>query len=319
MGDRSEKGGTQPIRLDRELRPVHILHKVDPLDGKRALIDQGVEQTALIGGEQRPGFVAVDPHDADDAAAGPHRQEQAFRAWKRVRASARRAVVLPRPFRRRDIRVVENVLGRITGLDHDEAILRQQQNDPDLQHQRSLIRRCPEDVVEGSDPGQLAAECVKQFHRAHAVMRGHGLGSPARRKVRDHDRHDGEEHESGEVGRIGNREGIDRRKKEEIVTERRGDGGEQRRPKPIAYGYADHRGQKHEIDIFDSEQGLNELADAEGGGNRRERDRIGPQIKRCRAFRRAHRFLRDGIARKLIPRDDVDADIAGPPDQLMHH
>ena len=174
--DRGQQGGTQPIRLDRAFRPVHILDQVDPLDGERGLIDQGIEQTALIGGEQRPGLVAVDPHDADGAAARSHGQEQAFRTRERVRAAAGDPVVLPRPFRRRDISLVEHVLRRIAGLDDNGAVLRQQQHDPHLQHQRGLVRRCPEDVIEGTDPGQLAAERIEQFHRAHALVRGHGLG-----------------------------------------------------------------------------------------------------------------------------------------------
>ena len=199
--DRGQQGRTQPIRLDRAFRPVHVLDQVDALDGERGLIDQGVEQTALIGSEKRAGLVAVDPHDADSAAAGPHRQEQALRSRERVRAAPGDPVVLPCPFRRRDIRLVEDVLGRIAGLDDNGAVLRQQQHDPHLQHQRGLVRRRPEDVIEGADPRQLAAERVEQFHRAHALARGHGLGASARGEMRDHDRHHGEEDEGGEIGR----------------------------------------------------------------------------------------------------------------------
>ena len=153
--DRGQQGGTQPIRLDRAFRPVHILDQIHALDGERGLIDQGVEQTALIGGEKRSGLVAVDPHDADSAAARSHGQEQAFRTRERVRAAPGNPVVLPRPFRRRDIRLVEDVLGRIAGLDDDGAVLRQQQHDPHLQHQRGLVRRRPEHVIEGADPASL--------------------------------------------------------------------------------------------------------------------------------------------------------------------
>ena len=185
--DRGEQRRPQPIGLDRAFRPVHVLDQVDALDGERGLIDQGVEQTALIGGEQRAGLVAVDPDDADRAAAGPHRQEQALRARERVRAAPGGPIVLPCPFRRRDIGLVEHVLGRIAGLDGDGAVLRQQQHDPHLQHQRGLVRRRPKHVVEGADPRQLAAERVEQFRpraRAHARRRSGCARAPrnARRR-----------------------------------------------------------------------------------------------------------------------------------------
>src|SRR5262249_7753404 len=100
-------------------------------------------------------------------------------------------------------------------------------------------------------------------------MRGHSPGSTARGKMRHHDRDDGEENEGTNIGRIGDREGIDRGQKEEIVAERGSDGREQRGPKPVTYSYRHHRGQKDEIDVFDSEERLNELADAGADGSRR--------------------------------------------------
>ena len=80
------------------------------LDRQRALIAQRVQEPPLIGREQGTRLVAVDPHDADGAASGVHRQEQSFRAGQRVGAAAGGAIVFPRPFRRREIGLVEDVL-----------------------------------------------------------------------------------------------------------------------------------------------------------------------------------------------------------------
>ena len=178
------------------LRAVDILDQAYALDRERGLIDQGIEQTALIGREQRPGLVAVDADDADGAAPRSHGQKQAFCARKRIRAASRGTIVLPRPFGGRDIGVVQHVLRRIAGLDRDRAVLRQQQHDPDLEHERGLIGRRPQYIVERAHTGKLAAERIEQLDRAHALMRGHGPGSTARGKMRHDHRYDGEERES---------------------------------------------------------------------------------------------------------------------------
>ena len=120
--------------------------------------------------------------------------------------------------------------------------------------------------------------------RARA-LRGDGLGAHARGDVGDDDGHDDEEHEGRDVGRIGDREGVDRRQEEEIVAERRRDAGQQRRPQAVAHRDADDRGQEHEIDVLDRRTGLDQLADAESDRDREERDQIGPRIERLRRLR----------------------------------
>ncbi len=77
--------------------------------------------------------------------------------------------------------------------------------------------------------------------------------------MRHHDGDDGEEHEGPDIGRIGDREGVDRREKEEIITERREYGGEQRGPKPITNRDPHDRGEKDEIDVLDPEERLDQL------------------------------------------------------------
>src|SRR5262249_4289672 len=131
--------------------------------------------------------------------------------------------------------------------------------------------------------------------------------------------YDGEEQEGTDVGRIGDRECIDRRQKEEIVAERRDDGREQRGPKPITQRYAHDGGEKDEIDVFDAEQRLDQLAHAKRPRDRHQRDNIGPRVEWSRIFRRAYGFLGDWIARELLAGDDMNADIAGAPHQLVHH
>ena len=124
VGNRGQQRGAQPVGLDGALRPVHVLDEMDALDGERALVDQRVEQPALVGREQGPRLVAVDADDADRPAAGPHRQEQPLGAGQRVGAAAGIAVVLPGPFGGGDVGFAEPVLGRISGLDDDGAAAR---------------------------------------------------------------------------------------------------------------------------------------------------------------------------------------------------
>ena len=92
-----------------------VLDEVHALDRERRLVDERVEQPALLGREQRAGLVAVEADDADGAAAGAHRQEQPLGARQRVGAAAGGAIVLPGPFRGGEIGVVERVLRRIAG------------------------------------------------------------------------------------------------------------------------------------------------------------------------------------------------------------
>ena len=111
------------VRLTRSMSST----RCDALDRQRALVDQRIEQAALIGREQRPRLVAVDADNADGAAAGPHRQEQPLGARQRIRAAPGGAIVLPGPFRGGEVGIVEDVLRRIAGLDRDRAVLGQQQ------------------------------------------------------------------------------------------------------------------------------------------------------------------------------------------------
>ena len=159
-----------------------------------------------------------------------HRQEQALGAGQRIGAAAGRAVVLERPFRRGDIGIVERVLGRVARLHSDRAVLRQQQDDANLQHQRGLVGRRPQHVVERAGAGELAAERVKRFDGAHARLRGHRLHAAARRDIGDDDGDQREQSKGRDIVRIGDGERVDRRQEEEIIAQRRGQARQERRP-----------------------------------------------------------------------------------------
>ena len=158
MRDGSEQRRAEAIGLLPPLGLVEIVDKVHALDGKRGLVDQRVEQAALVRREQRARLVAVDADNPHDAAAGAHGEKQPLGAWQRVGAASGRAIMVPSPFRRGEISLIENVLGWITCLDGKGAIFRQQQDDADLEHQRRLIGARPKHVVERAGAGQLAAE-----------------------------------------------------------------------------------------------------------------------------------------------------------------
>ena len=130
-----------------------------------------------------PGLSLSMPIDADRAAAGAHRQEQALGAGQGVGAAPGGAVVLPGPFRGGEVGLVEHVLGRIAGLDRDRAVLGQQQDDAHLQHQGDLIGGRPQHVVERADAGELAAEGIERFGGPGPRGRGHGLGADARGEI----------------------------------------------------------------------------------------------------------------------------------------
>ena len=146
--DRREQRGAQAIGLDPAFGLIEIVHEMNALDGQRRLVDQRVEQAALVGGKKRTWLVAVDADDADDAAAGAHGQKQPLGARQRIGATSGRPIMVPGPFGGGKIGLIENVLGRISGSYGKGAVFRQQQDDPDFEHECSLVGARPEHVVE---------------------------------------------------------------------------------------------------------------------------------------------------------------------------
>jgi hypothetical protein len=257
MGDRRQQGRAQPLGLGGALDAVHFFHQPHPLDRQRALIAQRIQQPPLIGGEQGTGLIAVDAHDADGAAPGMHRQEQALGAGQRIGAATGGAVVLPGPFGGGDIGFIENVLRRVAGLDRDRSALGQQQHDVDFQHQRGLIGRGPKHVVERHGASKLAAERIERFSGASALHRANCLGAAARGDRRNNDGHQREENKGCKVGRVGDAERVYRRQEKEIVRERGRHTRQQRWPQAKAHRNCNNGRQKNQIDILDSKPGLN--------------------------------------------------------------
>ena len=71
-----------------------------------------------------------------------------------------------------------------------DAVLGQQQHNPDLQHQGRLVGRRPKHIVEGADAGELAAEDVKRLGGARPRHGRDRQRTGARRDIGNDDRHD---------------------------------------------------------------------------------------------------------------------------------
>ena len=140
----------------------------------------------------------------------------------------------------------------------------------------------------------------------------------ARGQIGDDDGNDGEQQEGGDIGRVGDREGVDRRQEEEVVAERGRHGGQERRPEPVADGDADNCRQEHEIDVLDAERGLHEHADAERDRDGQQGDDVGQRIEGSSTVRRPASFAAARLLGDLLAGDDVDADVAGPPHEVVH-
>ena len=118
----------------------------DALDRDRRLVRQRIEQAPLVGRQQRGLLTchwAVEPHDADQPALGPQRQEQPLGAGQRVRGTPRRLAAAPAPFGGGEIGLVQFVLRRIADAHLQIAAIRQQQHHMRLQHQPRSGARPP--------------------------------------------------------------------------------------------------------------------------------------------------------------------------------
>ena len=104
VGDRGEQRLAQPVGLGGAHGALHVLDQVDPLDGDGRLIGERVEQTALLGGQQRTRALGVEADDADGAASGAERHEEAAGAGQVVGAAAGGPVGLEAPLARRRCR-----------------------------------------------------------------------------------------------------------------------------------------------------------------------------------------------------------------------
>ena len=110
---------------------------------------------------------------------------------------------------------------------------------------------------------------------------------------------------------LGDRQGVGGRQEEEVVDQRAGGDGEERRPEAEADGDADDGGQEHEVERLDADQRLDQLDEREGDGDREERDGVGARVEAAGGRAGPDGLRRDRVGRGLVAGDDVDADAAG--------
>src|ERR1019366_4884465 len=106
---------------------------------------------------------------------------------------------------------------------------------------------------------------------------------------------------------------------EEVVTQRRRDAGEQRRPQAVTDGDPDDSCQKYQVDVLDAEPWMDQLTNAKTGSDEQQCYPVRKRIERLRSFSRAHSLPWNGLRREFLAGDDIDADIAGAPYQVLHH
>ena len=319
MRDRGQQRRPQSLGFDRAPDAFHVFDEMHALDRQRRLVDQGVEQAPLVRRQDGARLVRVDADHADRAASRAHGQEQALGAGQVLRPATGRAVALPCPFGRRQIGFAQRILRRIACLDGNRTVFGQQQHDAHLQHQRDLIGRRPQHIVQRADAGQLAAEDVERLGRSrpsrrHQCLRAHPGGD-----VRDERCHQGKEDEGGDVLRIGDGEGVDRRQEEEIVAQGRNHAGHQRRPKAEAQSHGNDCREKQQVDGLDTQPRADQEADAESDCDSNERAQQGRGDRAVAASSRsAPSFLELAPLASSFAGDDVDADVAAAAHQLMH-
>ena len=219
---------------------IHVLDQIDPLDRQRRLVGQRIEQPVLIRRQDRTRLVAIDADHADRAAPGVHRHEQSLGTRQRIGAATRGAVPLPTPLRGGKVSVVQHVLRRKAGAHRDPPILRQQDDDTHLQHQRDLMHGRPQQIVKIRRARQLAAELVQLLGGARPLSRDDRLRPHTRGQIAGDHRGHAEEEQCGDVLRVGDGECVERRQKEEVVGQHADKAGEQRRPQSVH-----NRGHQH--------------------------------------------------------------------------
>ena len=224
----------------------------------------------------------------------------------------------PRPVGGGEVRFVEVVLRRVAHLDADDAIIRQQQHDTHLQHQRDLIGRRPQHIIQLRGARQLAAERIKRLGGAHAIQRRDRLRADARGDIRHHKRDQHEKEKRRDVGRIGDGECVDRRQKEEVVAQRRRHACQHRRPQSEARRNRHDGREKNQIDILDAEQWLHTFCDPERDSDAEQRQRKCFDIERRRRIRRPRCLHGRRIGDQRIAGDHLHADIARVAHQIKH-
>ena len=322
MRDRGEQDRAQPLGLRQHPGLVDLLRQADALDRHCGLVEQRVEETAFVGGEQRPWSLPVEADDADAAEAGPDRQEQAFAPGKRFGASTGRAVVGPAPVCCGEVGSIELVLRRVANPHFQPTLLLQEQHHVELQHRGDLKRRRPEQIIQAGDAGDLPAEGIERLGGAGPQPDRDRLVAHPPREVARHQRRGKEEGKRHHVLGVGNGEGVQRRQEEEVVGEYAHEGSENGRPQAVAPRDQDHRHEEDQIDVLDADDGLERQAQQKRCCRCPERGRVRNPIEpaagascphgRSRGLGSAAPILTDAAA-------DMDVDAAGLAHQVLGH
>ncbi len=145
----------------------------------------------------------------------------------------------------------------------DRASLGQQDDDAHLQHQRDLMHRGPQQVVEIRDARELAAELIELLGGARTLTRHDRLGTTRGGQVAGDHRGDAEEEQRGDVLRILDGERVERWQEEEVVGQHTKKAGEQRRPQAVDDGRDQHRGQERHRDTGEAQHLVQQERDTE--------------------------------------------------------
>ena len=211
-------------------------------------------------------------------------------------------MALEGPLGRREVGLVELVLGRIAGPHGNRALLRQEEHHPHAQHGGDLIGGRPEHVIEGGHTGELAAERIERLRGPSPGLGGEGLRAHVRSEVRDQQGDDGEEDQRRHIGRVGDGEGVKRGDEEEIVAQRCREDRDERRPEAETHGNRDHRRHEHKVDILQTDDGLDGLADAERGRDGQQRGRHTGRARRASLRPWSERSFAEPARRRRRPR-----------------
>ena len=196
------------------------------------------------------------------------------------------------------------------------SALRQQDHHAHLQHQRDLVHRRPQQVVQVRSAGQLAAELIQLLGGARALPRHDRLGADARGQVAGDHRGHAEEEQCGDVLRILDGEGVERRQEEEVVGHHAEEAGEQRGPQAVDDRRYQHRGDEGHRDAGEAQHLVQQQCDAQRDRDKGEAAEIGLRFAGDAAPLPAGSACPVGL-RFARAADDVHAGAAGLADQLL--
>ena len=314
VGDGAEQGVPESLRLGAEVRLLSLVHQRHALDREGGLGGEGLEEMELLRRCQgRLGRHRLDAEDSHRAARGRQWEVQGPGTRQGGAAATCQLTVFVRPLGD----------GALTGLvgsraqrarpgDQPAVGVREEYRDAAREDFRDVARRRSQQLVETLLTDQIARHRVEGGGPALALARELRVRLDAGRERADHDGHGQHDRERDDVLGVGHREGQEGSDEEEVEGRDAEDGRQNGGASPEA-PRREHRAQEVDHD----EVGGREVAEHErrqpgaGGDDRHGLGVAGPVDGRRGA-------LGCGRLRPLaLPGDDVDVDVAAPPDQLV--